>query len=114
VETSGPQALRGLTGYRDHCVRLSSGQVIRGLREKMGWTQSELALKTGLKQNTISALENDRIAIGVERSKTLARVFGVHPGLLAFPGWSHKSASVVVLPVKARFLKKFPCKIRRM
>lgn len=68
-------------------VKLSSGQVIRGLREKMEWTQSELSLKTGLKQNTISALENDRISIGVERAKTLAQVFGVHPGLLAFPGW---------------------------
>ncbi len=58
------------------------------LRIKMGWTQIQLAQKSKLKQNTISALEHNRIKLGLERAKMLVIVFKVHPGLIAFPGWA--------------------------
>jgi hypothetical protein len=36
---------------------------------------------------TISAIENDRVRLGVERAKVLARALKCHPGILVFPGW---------------------------
>jgi transcriptional regulator with XRE-family HTH domain len=42
---------------------------------------------TGIAQATISAIENDRVRLGVERAKTLARALKCHPGVLVFPGW---------------------------
>ena len=38
-------------------------------------------------QSTISAIENERINLGVEWDKTLALVLKCHPAVLVFPGW---------------------------
>jgi hypothetical protein len=35
----------------------------------------------------VSAIENDRIRLGVERAKVLARALKCHPAVLVFPGW---------------------------
>jgi len=37
--------------------------------------------------HTISAIENGRVRLGVERAKVLARALKCHPGVLVFPGW---------------------------
>jgi len=49
--------------------------------------QNQLSKLTGIPRATISAIENDRIRLGVERAKILARARKVHPGVLVFPGW---------------------------
>lgn len=38
-------------------------------------------------QATISAIENDRVNLGVERAKALAQALKCHPAVLVFPGW---------------------------
>jgi hypothetical protein len=42
---------------------------------------------TRIPQSTLSAIENDRVKLGVERAKVLARVLKCHPAVLVFPGW---------------------------
>jgi len=44
-----------------------------------------LAELTGIHQSTISAIENGRVQLGVERAKTLARALKCHPAILVFP-----------------------------
>ena len=73
-------------------AKLSSGMAIRIAREGLDLTQGQLAEMTGLKQSTISALENDREALGVERAMVLARKLKVHPSVLAFPSWDEEAA----------------------
>jgi len=68
-------------------VEVTPGESVRILRELQELSQNELAKRTGLPQSTISAIENDRIRLGVERSKVLARSLGCHPAVLVFPGW---------------------------
>ncbi len=68
-------------------VDVSVGESVRILRELQALTQSELARLTGIAQATISAIENDRVNLGVERSKVLARALKRHPAVLVFPGW---------------------------
>lgn len=68
-------------------VVLTSGRAIRIYREAQGLSQLQLAEKSGLKQTTISGLENDRLTLGLDRAKTLARALQVHPSVLAFPDW---------------------------
>ena len=68
-------------------VAITQGTALRILREKNGFSQNKLAELTGLTQSTLSSIENDRINIGIERAKTLARVLNVHPAVLAFPDW---------------------------
>ena len=68
-------------------LKLTSGKALRIYRELQGLSQNELARRTGLQQTTLSALENDRITLGIDRAKVLARALKVHPGVLAFPDW---------------------------
>jgi len=63
------------------------------MRELQEFSQTELARLTGIPQSTISGIENDRIHIGVERAKVLARALKCHPAVLVFPGWDIKEAA---------------------
>jgi transcriptional regulator with XRE-family HTH domain len=73
--------------------QLSVGQSLRIARELNELSQNELAERTGIAQSTISAMETDRIKLGAERAKTLARALNVHPAVLLFPGWSTEDES---------------------
>jgi len=73
---------------------LTPGKALKIYRELCGLSQDELAKLTGLKQSTISSLENDRITMGIDRAKVLAHILKVHPGLLAFADWDSSSKSV--------------------
>ena len=64
---------------------LTTGEVIRMLRELKGWTQEQLAEQSGLNAKNISLLENGRIDIGKKRAVQLGRAFGVHPAIIMFP-----------------------------
>ena len=66
---------------------LTPGKALKIYRELRGFSQNDLAEITGLKQATISSLENDKISMGIERAKALAQALKVHPGLLAFADW---------------------------
>lgn len=69
-------------------VEVSVGESFRVLRELQELSQNDLAGLTGIPQSTISAIENDRVRLGVERAKVLARALKCHPGVLVFPGWT--------------------------
>ncbi len=71
-------------------AKLTTGEVIRMLRELKGWTQAELAKRCGIKATNISLLENDRVEIGKKRVEQLARAFAVHPAIIMFPEYEGK------------------------
>ena len=64
------------------------------LRELQEPSQNDLALLSNIPQSTISAIENDRTQIGVERAKAFARALKVHPAVIVFPGWDIEKESV--------------------
>ena len=68
-------------------VDVSVGESVRIIRELQGYSQNEVARLTGIPQATLSAIENDRVRLGVERAKILARALKCHPAVLVFPGW---------------------------
>ena len=68
-------------------IEVSVGESVRIIRELQGYSQNDLARLTGIPQATISAIENDRVRLGVERAKILARALKCHPAVLVFPGW---------------------------
>ncbi len=68
-------------------VELSVGESVRIIRELQELSQNELAVATGIPQSTISAIERERVKLGLERAKILARALRVHPAVLVFPGW---------------------------
>ena len=76
-------------------IDVSPGESVRIIRELQKMSQNELAEVSGIPQSTISAIECDRINLGVERAKQLARALKCHPAVLVFPGWDveHESAA---------------------
>ena len=68
-------------------VEVSVGESVRILRQLQELSQSQLAERSGIPQATISAIENGRVNLGVERAKMLARALQCHPSVLVFPGW---------------------------
>lgn len=68
-------------------VDVSIGESVKIIRELQGLSQNELSALTGIPQSTLSAIEHDKINLGVERAKMLARALKCHPAVLVFPGW---------------------------
>jgi transcriptional regulator with XRE-family HTH domain len=72
-------------------ISVSVGESVRIMRELQELSQNQLASLSGIPQTTISAIENGRVRLGVERAKALARALKCHPGVLVFPGWELSS-----------------------
>ncbi len=68
-------------------AHLSIGEGLRVLRELQEMTQAQLAAMTGIPQAAISAIENGRLSLGLDRAKKLALALKVHPAVIAFPDW---------------------------
>ncbi len=64
---------------------ITTGEAIHMLRELKGWTQEELAAKSGINAKNISLLENNKVDIGKKRAIQLAHAFGIHPAIIMFP-----------------------------
>ena len=74
-------------------VSVTVGESVRIIRELQELSQTDLAGHTGIPQSTISAIENNRVNLGVERAKVIARALQVHPAVLVFPGWDVRRES---------------------
>ena len=74
-------------------IEVTVGESVRIIREMQELSQNELAILTGIPQSTISAIENDRVQLGVDRAKILARALRCHPAVLVFPGWDIEQES---------------------
>lgn len=74
-------------------TEVSVGDSVRIIRELQGLSQNQLAALTSIPQSTISAIENNRVNLGIERAKVLAKVLKCHPAVLVFPGWELESTA---------------------
>jgi len=74
-------------------IVVSVGESVRIVRELQELSQNQLAELTGIPQSTISSIERDRVNLGVERARVLARALKVHPNVLVFPAWDIEKES---------------------
>ncbi len=72
---------------------VSVGDSVRIIRELQELSQNDLAELTNIPQSTISAIENNRVNLGIERAKVLARALKCHPAVLVFPGWEVENSA---------------------
>ena len=75
-------------------AKLSTGEVLQMLRELKGWTQNELAIRSGVTAPNISLLENNRIDIGKKRAEQLVKAFNVHPAIIMFPEYEAQGSKI--------------------
>ena len=63
-------------------IDVSPGESLRILRDLQALSQAELSTLSGVSRSTLSAIENDRVNLGVERATVLARALKCHPAVL--------------------------------
>jgi transcriptional regulator with XRE-family HTH domain len=68
-------------------TEVSIGESVKIIRELQDLSQNDLSSLTGIPQSTLSAIEHNKINLGVERAKVLARALKCHPAVLVFPSW---------------------------
>jgi len=71
-------------------AKLSTGEVIRLLRELKEWSQADLAERSGISATNLSLLEHNKVEIGKRRAEQLAKAFDVHPAIIMFPEYEAK------------------------
>ena len=64
---------------------ITSGQAIRILRNSIGFTLKEVEKITGLSEQRLSALENDRSDLSVKNARKISAALGVSPFTILFP-----------------------------
>lgn len=74
-------------------IEVSVGDSVRIIRELQELSQNQLASLAAIPQSTISAIENNRVNLGVERAKVLARALNCRPAVLVFSGWELEKAA---------------------
>ena len=82
-------------------IEVYVGESVRILRELKKLSENELAGMCGIPQSTIPAIETDRISLGVERARTLARALKCHPAVLLFPNQDVEVESAALRPPKS-------------
>ncbi len=55
------------------------------LRDLKGWTQEQLAHRSGISATNISLLENEKVDIRKKHAELLAGAFDVHHAIIVFP-----------------------------
>jgi transcriptional regulator with XRE-family HTH domain len=88
---------------------LTPGKVIKAFRKNFNITQQELAKVTGIAETNLSAIENNKIEIGVKRAVLIATALGINPSMILFPeGYeaSYEKDIKAVQTASAKLLKK--------
>ena len=66
-------------------INTTPGGVIKAFRRNFQITQQELAVVTGIAETNLSAIENDKIEIGIKRAVLIAAALGIDPASILFP-----------------------------
>ena len=85
----------------------TTGSIVKAFRKKFSLTQKNLEEITGIPESNISAIEHDKIDLGVKRAEMLAAVFGLHPSTLLYPHskWEKSKKVLAIEKRAAKFLK---------
>ncbi len=63
-------------------IDVTPGESLRILRDLQALSQAELSTLSGVSRSALSAIENDRVNLGIERARVLARALKCHPAVL--------------------------------
>lgn len=77
--------MKNILELKELQVEETPGRVVRAFRRNFELTLGEMERLTGIPQSNLSAIENDKLDMGVRRATRIAAVFGINPSLILFP-----------------------------
>lgn len=63
----------------------TSGELLKALRKREGLTLEQMENITGIRDNNLSAIENDRIEMSQHYAEVFAAALDVHPMIFLYP-----------------------------
>ncbi len=84
------------------------GEMLRALRKREGLTLEDMSKITGIRDNNLSAIENDRIEMSQHYAEIFAASLDVHPMVFLYPNGKFKKSSELLKIEKraAKFRKQ--------
>lgn len=83
------------------------GEMLRALRKREGLTLEEMEKITGIRDNNLSAIENDRIEMSQHYAEVFAAALGVHPMIFLYPNAKfEKSTELLKIEKRAAKFRK--------
>lgn len=77
-------------------VSMTWGMKLRELRKEKGWTQTDLASRTGISQPTIADYERDKKQPTFPRIQAIAKAFGVGVDAFSIPPTSEEALEEIL------------------
>ncbi len=85
----------------------TSGEILRALRKRDGLTLEEMQEITGIRDNNLSAIENDRIEMSQHYAEVFAAALYGHPMIFLYPnGKFEKTSELKKIEKKAAKYRK--------
>lgn len=85
----------------------TSGEMLRALRRREGLTLEQMGEITGIRDNNLSAIENDRIDMSQHYAEVFAAALDVHPMIFLYPnGKFEKSGELRKIEKRAARYRK--------
>ncbi len=85
----------------------TAGEMLKALRKREGLTLEEMEKITGIHDNNLSAIENDRIEMSQHYAEVFAAALDVHPMIFLYPNGKFEMNS------ELRKIKKRAAKFRK-
>ncbi len=83
------------------------GEMLRALRKREGLTLKEMEKITGIRNNNLSAIENDRIEMSRHYAEVFAAALDVHPMIFLYPNAKfEKSTELLKIEKRAAKFRK--------
>lgn len=82
----------------------TSGEMLRSLRKRDGLTLEDMEKITGIRNNNLSAIENDRIDMSQHYAEVFAAALDVHPMVFLYPNGKFEKSSEL-LKIEKRAIK---------
>ncbi|HMN69211.1 MAG TPA: helix-turn-helix domain-containing protein [Bdellovibrionales bacterium] len=83
------------------------GEMLRALRKREGLTLEDMEQITGIRDNNLSAIENDRIEMSQHYAEMFAAALDVHPMIFLYPNGKFEKTS------ELKKIEKLAAKFRR-
>jgi transcriptional regulator with XRE-family HTH domain len=87
--------------------RATPGEMLRALRKRERLTLEAMEKITGIRDNNLSAIENDRIEMSQHYAEVFAAALDVHPMIFLYPnGKFEKSSELLKIEKRAAKFRK--------
>ncbi|MEQ1664203.1 MAG: helix-turn-helix transcriptional regulator [Bdellovibrionales bacterium] len=85
----------------------TSGELLKALRKREGLTLAQMENITGIRDNNLSAIENDRIEMSQHYAEVFAAALDVHPMIFLYPNAKfEKSSELLKIEKRAAKFRK--------